>query len=58
MAIAIRIKDIFTAFLGSVDIPDENSGLDKYINNSESSEEDRKIAENLKNSLNYIERIA
>ena len=56
MAIAINktksfFKDIYTTFLGSVDIPDENSGFDKYINN----EEDRKIAEDLKNSLNSIE---
>ena len=53
-----RTRMLFSTFLG-IDIPDENSGLDSYINkvNVQSSEEDKenaKIAQTLKDSLNAI----
>lgn len=53
-----RTRMLFSTILG-IDIPDENSGLDSYINkvNVQSSDEDKenaKIAQALKDSLDAI----
>lgn len=53
-----KIRMILSTFL-SIDISDDNSGLDSYINNSNiQSEEDKenaRIAQELKNSLSSID---
>lgn len=53
-----KIKMLLSTFL-AVDIPDENSGLDSYINNvninSEEDRENAEIAQALKNSLEFID---
>lgn len=52
-----KLKELFNTLL-SVDIDDENSGLDSYINKNIQSEEDienARIAEELKASLTSID---
>ncbi len=47
-----KTKGFFSKFFG-IDIPDENSGLDAFINGG--SEEEQEIASILKDSLNSID---